>query len=114
MRQFILDLFRRAEAPYYFQSELVASFLDEYSESFTLTKGELEQIVVGYFEDYLNTVNQLDETVWNLYHCCTTVEWEPAGHTSHTKHKIERANELFIEFISTDESRLTLYYPLIR
>lgn len=111
LRRFILDLFRRAEVPYYFESELVASFLDEYPENFTLTKGELEEIVVRYFENYLNAVNQLDDTVWHLYRRCTTVEWKPAGPHSHTKqkHKIQRANELFIEFISSKDLDGFLY-----
>jgi hypothetical protein len=101
LKEFILKLLTKAASPFTYEAAFIRHVNAEFSDSFSLTKNELSELVINYFKTYCQHVQKLDNSVWHLYHCCRKTEWLSGGGGSYHKNEFmpEEVKEIMKKFI---------------
>ena len=102
-KNFVLEIFKNAPSPYYFDIDFIYSCLYKYSNSynFIIPKEDFEAIRLDYLKKYLKIAQNFDSNVWHLYHKSKLIEAVPQGGNAYNIHKRKNpdATTLVIDFI---------------
>lgn len=108
LRDFIKDLFGKAQSPYEFEGDLIREINGAFSEDpdafdYILSRNEYKEIALGYFRTYLDSLEKFERDIWHKFHFCEYKKFTPEGSNSWTssKHHLDEAKEMFKEFVRT-------------
>ncbi|MBC5773139.1 hypothetical protein H8S95_03610 [Pontibacter sp. KCTC 32443] len=98
---FFLSLFKEATYPFTFESRLIGRWLKNSNWNLPVTKDDLVDCAVSYFEEYANRNNQIDDEFWRFFqYTHITIQAEDG-----TKKEIipDKARHIFKKFILTKD-----------
>ncbi|ALR30811.1 hypothetical protein ATE47_09855 [Chryseobacterium sp. IHB B 17019] len=74
-KQFIKSLFTKANYPFIFESDVLSMIRkSRFSEAkFALTNEEMNEILKGYFLNYLDSKEEFDNHFWRMYNSCKKI-----------------------------------------
>jgi predicted KAP-like P-loop ATPase len=73
-KTFVMKFFINAKLPFLFEADLIRHLIRNFTESFIISQKELNQIAIGYFEQYCNSIIDFDNNIYTLFHCCNMTE----------------------------------------
>lgn len=98
---FVRSLFTSARPPFLFESRFLRDVNSEFTHSFALPKNETLQIPINYLKIYTQNINDFDDHVFPLYHCCKYKNFESSGISTYTSTEIipEAAKQIMRNFV---------------
>lgn len=106
LRAFIFSVFGNAEYPFSYESEF-AQFVNEQlieQSMFPITREELSEISINYFEKFCQTNNKIELTFFRLFWRTQFKNFIPAGGGTYTSQKTipDKSKAIFKDFLNKD------------
>lgn len=107
LKEFLLGLFNKAKTPYTFEGDLIKQINSQFNpepanNEFILDRTEYKNIVLKYFQQYLESEERFTGNLWYIFHYCEYKKFIPDGNSSSWttyKDHFEEAKEMFKKFI---------------
>lgn len=103
-RTFIFDILNRDGETIDYKLEF-CNHADEhlYSDNKAIKKDEIRSYIIKYFKEYVQTIDELDDKFWMLFHCCEFKNYTQSGNRYSEKMEYHpEAIQIFKEFMAKD------------
>jgi hypothetical protein len=105
LKSFIKGLFAAAQPPYSFEADFIHYVSNKsFASSFLLTKEEMESLLLDYFKKYCESVTELDNYIYHLFHSCKQSNWIQAQGGYQTSQEVipKEAIDIMKNFLNKD------------
>jgi len=107
LNEFVSGLFAQASSPFFIEADFLGYISHHYDIEnpldIPISQEEIKVFVLGFFERYVNSVDKIDNNVWELYNDCiyATRVYGAGSSFRYERIHFSEANTIFINFIKS-------------